>query len=79
MRELPVQLEYAQRWRGRRLCDTETNAIGLVIGAVETDAGVRLEVAFPGELEARLVALARSDDLECVLPGFGRARYRIDA
>ena len=77
MRELPIQLKYAQLWKGRKIQDTNTNITGLVIGAIEAEAGVRLQIAFPGENEVRLVSLSREDDLECLVPGFGRARYRV--
>jgi hypothetical protein len=77
MRELEVNIEYAKRWRATKIQDTRTNATGLVIDAVNTEAGVRLRVIFPDSKEPRLVSLSKEADLECLVPGFGRARYRV--
>lgn len=77
MRKKPkVNIEYARQWRARKVRDTRTNEIGLVIDACETDEGVRLVCYFKSRGKV-LVALERTPDFECLVPDLARARYRL--
>lgn len=80
-RKLPTaNLKYAQRWRGHKVVDTKTNQRGLILGA-EQVAGeqepIYLLCRFPERPETIRVSLQKRDDLECLVPGYARARYRL--
>lgn len=70
-------LRAALSWRGKMIRDTQTNELGLVVDARETEDGVRLVARFPSNpQEERLIALEPTDDLECLVPDMVKARYR---
>lgn len=75
----PAELQYAQRWRGQKIVDTKTNELGLVIGAEQdsTDQVIYLLCRFPSTPETVAVSLEKRPDLECLVPGYARARYRL--
>jgi hypothetical protein len=69
-------LDYARKWRGLKVRDTKTNELGLIIGATEEQDEVKLICIFPSQGQI-LVSLEKTADLECLVPGYARARYRI--
>jgi hypothetical protein len=75
------ELKYAQRWRGHKVLDTKTNRRGLILGAEQggaADQAVYLLCRFPDNPETVRVSLQKRHDLQCLVPGYARARYRID-
>ena len=76
-RKLPeADPKAARSWVGKFVRDTALAELGLVHEVTQTDAGLRLLARFPGESESRLIALEPTDDMEYLLPGDVRARYR---
>jgi len=71
------KLEYVAKWRGRQVRDTRTNRVGLILEAVTVEGEVKIQCAFP-EGHRPLVSLSKTDDLECLVPGYARARYRFE-
>jgi hypothetical protein len=67
----------ARSWIGKFIRDTKLQELGLVVDVVELkDVGVRLLARFPGEKKGRHIALEATADMEYVMPGDVRARYR---
>lgn len=70
-------LRAARSWRGKKIRDAKANEIGLAVGALETEEGVRIVARFPSDPKTdRLIALEPTDDLECLVPDMVKARYR---
>jgi len=71
-----TDLRAAESWKGKIIRDVKVNQLGLVIGVRETKKGLRLRARFPGDKKDRLIALEPTDNLECIVPGMVKARYR---
>ena len=76
-RKKDAQLEYAEKWRGKKVRDTRVNVVGLILGALDTKDGIRLRCLFPGN-RIELVSMDKTPNLECLVPGYARARYRVE-
>jgi hypothetical protein len=69
--------EAARSWIGKFIRDTKLSELGYVVGVIELkDGSVRLQARFPGEKRDRKIALEPTPNMEYVMPGDVRARYR---
>ena len=66
----------ARSWVGKFIRDTKLQKLGYVHDVVLSDEGLRLLARFPNEKQSRPIALEAVPDMECLLPGEVRARYR---
>jgi hypothetical protein len=78
---VPADVQAAGSWIGKPIKDAYTSdSVGLVHGVEESDDGkVRLLARFPGETVSRRILLEVPQDpkdLEFLVPGQVRARYR---
>jgi hypothetical protein len=72
----PADKVAARSWIGKFIRDTKLQELGLVHDVVLRDEGLRLLARFPGESVSRPIALETTADMEHLLPGDVRARYR---
>jgi hypothetical protein len=72
----PADPVAARSWVGKFVRDTKLAQLGFVHDVVSSEVGVRLLARFPGEHESRPIALEATPDMEYLMPGDVRARYR---
>jgi len=72
----PADPKAVRSWIGKPVKDTKLNEFGLVHDILEQDDKVYILARFPHETESRKIALEPVDNMEYILPGDVRARYR---
>ncbi len=72
----PPDIDAARSWIRKPIRDAMENKIGFVVDVAGEEHGIRLVARFPGESEDRLIALAKTDDGNYLMPGEVKARYR---